>query len=501
MLQDIQEDRLQMHKYYAQVSRSDSELAEIVSDLQNKHQDRLNDLDTAGERTLQHVWWPFVQHADITDPKQVQVIDSAHCDHFSVFDSNSTSNLLTDTFDASASWWTQCLGHAHPELVLAMSNAAGRYGHVIFPTSTHKPALNLTEKLLQTVGKGWASRVFFSDDGSTATEVGIKMALHAYAKHNKVAEEVKPFLGILGLKGSYHGDTIGAMDASEPSVYSKSVEWYRGRGYWFDPPSIQIKNGRCSVQDGSEEAASFGDLAEVYDVQARLNSPLAAKYRERILSALEEVTKQPNSIKFGALVLEPVVMGAGGMIFVDPLFQRVLVDTVRSPAARSLLSTSGESSESWSGLPVVFDEVFTGLYRVGPVSSSHLLGVSPDIACYAKILTGGMLPMSVTLASESIFASYLGEKKTDALLHGHSYTAQPIGCAVANQTLEILGDMDWADAQADWRSNGSQPWSLWNKDDVLELSKNSKVEGVMALGTVLSIQLAGSGGELLHASA
>ena len=190
-------------------------------------------------------------------------------------------------------------------------------------------------------------------------------------------------------------------------------------------------------------------------------------------------------------------MGAGGMIFVDPLFQRVLVDSVRtSPCFSRTIRKEG----SWSGLPVIFDEVFVGLYRLGMESTTRVLGVHPDISVHAKILTGGLVPLAVTLASAPIFDAFRGDDKADALLHGHSYTAYPLGCEVANETLRIVAKMaagaEWADAQAQWRAGEDQPahvWSFWAPEFVDALSKCGAVGEVMTLGTVLALKVAGDG--------
>lgn len=193
-------------------------------------------------------------------------------------------------------------------------------------------------------------------------------------------------------------------------------------------------------------------------------------------------------------------MGAGGMIFVDPLFQRVLVDVIRS---RGTSSTLGPGE--WQGLPVIFDEVFIGLYRLGFESATSVLGVNPDISVNAKILTGGLVPLAVTMASDSIFQSFYSDKKVDALLHGHSYTAYPVGCEVANETLTLIEKLTksdpWAEAQAKWQpkeaNQNSEPgdaiprvWSFWDPGFVNALSHSGAVEGVMALGTVLSFKVA-----------
>lgn len=510
------EDEQQMREYYQRITEKEDAIPAVIERLQQSHAKRLAALEAAPREAREHFWWPFLQHQHVESDSQVLNIDSAHRDCFETFtDSASTpttltanrsSSLLQPTYDGSASWWTQCLGHSNPDLALAAAYAAGRYGHVIFPQAVYEPALDLSKRLLECVGKHWASKVFFSDDGSTGMEVALKMALRAYSKRYAIAEAERPNLGILGLKGSYHGDTIGSMDASEKSVYSKSVEWYRGRGFWLDPPTVAIKGDQAAVsfdgqqwqdEDGcTKEDACFSNLAEVYDVEARLNSPLAHLYRNHILSMLQMATSGPDPVQLGALVLEPVVMGAAGMLFVDPLFQRTLVDTVRSPAAAATLATEKSDrndSKGWANLPVVFDEVFVGLYRLGKASASDFLGCKPDVACFAKILTGGLVPMSVTLASQEIYDTFLGPTKVEALLHGHSYTAHPVGCSVANKALEILDQLDMVPYMSQWSDDASATvpavWSLWDQAVVEKLATLETVESAMALGCVLAIKL------------
>lgn len=172
-----------------------------------------------------------------------------------------------------------------------------------------------------------------------------------------------------------------------------------------------------------------------------------------------------------------------------------------------------DDPQAWSGLPVVFDEVFTGLYRLGRVSSSALLGVHPDVSVHAKLLTGGLVPLCTTAASASVFAAFAGADKTDALLHGHSYTAHPVGCQVAVESLRALAEMDrrgewdWAKRENGWAgpgsglvqkeekaprhaSGGPEPvWSVWSHDRVVSLSRSPRVFGAWALGSVLAVHL------------
>ena len=201
----------------------------------------------------------------------------------------------------------------------------------------------------------------------------------------------------------------------------------------------------------------------------------------------------------------------------DPLFQRSLVQVVRenpqlfdhSSPAGSSNSAKVTSSEDWTGLPVIFDEVFTGLYRLGRFSSASFLGLNPDISVHAKLLTGGLVPLCTTLASESIFKAFLGAEKSDALLHGHSYTAHAVGCNVARTAVGMMMDMEkdgaWDEYKRSWvsqpvhgskhrgnvhpESRKSEIWSNWSSDFVTAVSHHEKAEGVIALGSVLAITL------------
>ncbi|CAD6890106.1 unnamed protein product [Tilletia controversa] len=625
-------------------SSSTQGLSAVLQHLQQRHNARLQNLDSLAQRTRDVCWWPFTQHEQFKSNSDVTVIDSAYGDMFVSYTkptsssrqddqqgSNSPGSLLSPLLDSSASWWTQCLGHAHPRLALAAARAAARYGHVIFPGAANEPATKLSELLL---GRSpvdsssikskpsvapWASRVFFSDDGSTGTEVAFKMAIaSAEARYSTrtgqpsaslprtaqadVDAKAVPAAGtakasrsssskfmpaqtqvdraplqpaVLGLRGSYHGDTIGAMDASDPSVYNARVPWYTGKGAWIGAPVVRFKDGVAAVEADIDVGAEqewdsivdalgpsssavslsssvawrreYGSLSDVYDLSHRLTSdPLVGIYRRHLQTLLRQVAEQHavvgpggkgDGYRFSALVLEPIILGAGGMRFVDPLFQRVLVDVVRedgeelfgswddfprlgASGGRKSPGASSRKEGDWRGLPVVFDEVFTGLYRLGQLSPSRsLLGVNPDILVLAKILTGGLVPMSVTLASSSIFETFTfpGSTKVDALLHGHSYTAHAVGCEVAQETLGILSRMDgegaWEASRKEWQTP-SQPshladgearqgtnvgqsspiWSFWSADAVDKLSRSARVRSVMTLGTVLVVELVDENG-------
>lgn len=519
---DLKENFRLTEKYYEEIVPASQQggLFNILSHLDDCHSRRIAELDSMPRRSLETIWWPFVQHGLVTSEGDINVIDSAHGDFFTIYNGHrsapassksltTTHSLLEPQFDGSASWWTQAVGHASPSLTLAAARAAGRYGHVMFPQATHLPALKLAERLVRDgPGKGWAARAFFSDDGSTGMEVALKMALRAFAgrQGKQLDGQQRKHLGILGLKGSYHGDTIGAMDACEEGVYT--CEWHEAKGYWLDPPTVSNRKGNMVIAlppaiaaQGAVDAAdvNMSSLARTYNVEERLKTPLAAVYRDYIERTLKNL-RDSGGPTLAALVLEPLVMGAGGMIFVDPLFQRVLIDVVRGTPS----TVSASRPSHWSALPVIFDEVFIGLYRLGLQSAGPLLGVFPDISVNAKILTGGLVPLAVTLASDSIFQAFISENKVDALLHGHSYTAYPIGCEVANEALNIVerlasGDQ-WNDARSKWGVSGSAEakqigvWSFWDPAFVDAVSRLDVVEEVMTLGAVLAIKVRDSAG-------
>ncbi|KAJ5946157.1 hypothetical protein N7454_002996 [Penicillium verhagenii] len=500
-------DEEAMLSYYGQASQ-ESEILRLLEQMTINNKQRIERLEEMRERAQDLIWYPFTQHQGM-QAKDITVIDSAHDDYFHTFDSSraaTSDGELRPTFDGSASWWTQGLGHGNPELSLSAAYAAGRYGHVMFAGAVHEPALSLADSLLKTLDNPRFSKVFYTDNGSTGMEVAIKMGLRASCdRYGWDASQEK--INILGMKGSYHGDTIGVMDCSEPSTYNKKVEWYRGRGHWFDFPLVKMVDGKWKVevpQELQEDLGSdtqFSSLGSVFDLNSRLDSEASERYRKYIHRTIKDLV-DIHGMKFGALILEPVILGAGGMLFCDPLFQRCLTDVVREhPELFSPNATSAKASPSWSGLPIIFDEVFTGLYRLGRATAASFLDVHPDIAVNAKLLTGGLIPLCTTAASKEIFDTFSSPEKSDALLHGHSYTAHAVGCTVAVDSLRTMSKMDkdgsWDGFRADWQTTPSassaaatpEVWSVWSNGLLQDLSCAESVESVFAIGTVLSISL------------
>ncbi|GKY90896.1 hypothetical protein MPSEU_000062400 [Mayamaea pseudoterrestris] len=441
----------------------------------------LNSLTSSGSDIM---WWPFTQHGNLTnneEPHDVTHIDSASGDDYIVLKNSHDYRCQqrVNMFDASASWWTQGLGHGNSTMALAAAAAAGRYGHVIFPQVVHAPAINLSHYLINENGPGdeWADRVFFSDDGSTAMEVAIKMGMKLYQKRMKVTDEQRDEMEwmVCAQAGCYHGDTLGVMDVAEPSVYNQAqTPWYESRGLFLETPTFGYRDGMLEIThpEGSEPtngaSSTFGSIRQAMDVGARMISrSLFSHYKETIELQwmVYEHSGGPRR-KIGCVIIEPVLMGAGGMQFVDPLWQKALIEIAEA-----------------RNVPVIFDEVASGLHRVGVVSCREIIRSNPDIACYAKLLTGGLVPMSVTLATEETFEAFLGDTKGQALLHGHSYTAHPVGCVSALHALEaydaVLPDHD--------KSKGPRMW--FDEDQVKSLSHLPLVDKAFTLGTVLAVTI------------
>jgi dethiobiotin synthetase/adenosylmethionine--8-amino-7-oxononanoate aminotransferase len=455
-------------------------------------------LKDARDKAIRTIWWPFTQHRDLSN---IEIFDSRYGEYLVMAEQDkSDSSMHSMLYDGCASWWTQGITANHvPGMALSIGNAVGRYGHVIFPKNVHRPALDLAIEMINLVGNGWASRVFFSDNGSTAVEVALKMAFRKYMMSKGILDDEKIKMEVLGLEGAYHGDTLGTMDAVAPSVFNGRLQtpWFEGRGLFLDPPTMHIANkkwkfnsslstygyqGNCDETDSCPpifatrvSSACIDEYEHEKRESSRERKELMDCYKEYISAAIDNHEGGgAGQTRIGACIIEPVVQGAGGMRLIDPDFQRAMVDICRA-----------------RGIPVIVDEVFTGLWRLGvPSAAEQLLGIKPDIGCYAKLLTGGMVPMSLTLSNEEIFKAFEGDSKSLALLHGHSYTAHPIGCAAALHALRVFST---SESNPNLESDGSQCLSsLWHKENVRMISSLPGVSGAYALGTVLAVELKAS---------
>ncbi|XP_071729663.1 bifunctional dethiobiotin synthetase/7,8-diamino-pelargonic acid aminotransferase, mitochondrial [Rutidosis leptorrhynchoides] len=458
-------------------------LKEITISSFQKRTERLHEMPKKAQEIF---WWPFTQHKLIPEEK-VTVIDSRCGENFAVHKVED-EGCITQMFDACASWWTQGPNAAlQIKLARDMGYTAARFGHVMFPENVYEPALECAELLLQSVGKGWASRVYFSDNGSTAIEIALKMAFRKFLVDNELLLNIpqdntldsRIELKVLALKGSYHGDTLGAMEAQAPSPYTGFLQqpWYTGRGLFLDPPLVSMCNGVWKITVPRnihakdvilEDTLTFSSHEQVFN-KSRDDSSLASIYSTYISDELLLSSGSTKSSHVGALIIEPVIQGAGGMLMVDPLFQRVLAKECKIRK-----------------IPVIFDEVFTGFWRLGVESAAELLFCKPDIACFAKLMTGGVIPLAVTLATNDVFKSFVGDSKLKALLHGHSYSAHALGCAAACNSIKWFKD-----PQTNPNLAPEQKFlrELWDTEVVRMISFHPAVKRVVSLGTLFAVEL------------
>ncbi|WOL05523.1 bifunctional dethiobiotin synthetase/7,8-diamino-pelargonic acid aminotransferase, mitochondrial [Canna indica] len=479
--------------WFNESSKTFSSLKEILLSAHVKRIERLHDMPRKAGRLF---WWPFTQHKLVPE-KNVTVIDSRCGENFSIHKVKDNQEMLIPQFDACASWWTQGPDSIlQIELAKDIGYSAARYGHVMFPENVYEPALQCAELLLEGVGKGWASRAYFSDNGSTAVEIALKMAFRKYMfDHEICAASPKfrlhgscPELKVLALNGSYHGDTLGAMEAQAPSSYTSFIQqpWYSGRGLFLDAPECFISNGLwnlsvpdCLQSNLKPEDMRFSSCAELF-CPSRDSSPIANNYATYISEKLCDLAGSSHSILVGALIIEPVIHGAGGMHMIDPLFQRALV---RECQVRKI--------------PIILDEVFTGFWRLGRESAAELLGCQPDVSCFAKLMTGGVVPLAATLTTESVFEAFKGDSKLMALLHGHSYSAHAIGCASAAKAVQWFKDPS-TNANIDVERKILK--ELWDVELVHKISYLPAVKRVIALGTLFAVELKADGSDAGYAS-
>ena len=289
--------------------------------------------------------------------------------------------------DCISSWWVNLHGHANPRIADAIRAQAERLEHVIFAGFTHEPAERLAEALTRLLPPP-LERVFYSDDGSTAVEVALKMA---YQHGSNRGEARRTFLAF---EGAYHGDTFGAMAVGARSLFTRAYT-----DLLFDVVHLPFADTWIGDDGVAErEGAAL----------KRLESALAS---------------EPE--RYAALVVEPLVQGAGGMRMCRPDFLRGIEAIARR-----------------FGVLLIFDEVMTGFGRTGDWFACTRADVHPDIVCLAKGLTGGFLPMAATVASKEVYEAYVSSDPRKALWHGHSYTANPLGCAAALASLELLSEAE-----------------------------------------------------------
>jgi adenosylmethionine---8-amino-7-oxononanoate aminotransferase len=314
---------------------------------------------------LDHVWLPYAQMKTMARPLAVT---ATHGSRIRLTDGR-------ELIDGIASWWTACHGYNHPHIRAAVERQLAQMPHVMFGGLVHEPALTLARRLVGLLGPGDLDRVFFSDSGSVAVEVALKMAVQYWRNRGRRSRT-----RFLAFTGAYHGDTTGAMAVSDPQ--------------------------------GSMHAAFRGLLPE----QITVDLPA-----DEMSTAGLESTLERHADELAAVIVEPLVQGAGGMRFHDAQVLR----TLRAAADRYELL-------------LIFDEIFTGFGRTGALFAFQAAGVVPDIITLSKALTGGTLPLAATIAGKKVFEVFWSDDPAHALMHGPTFMANPLACAAANASLDLF---------------------------------------------------------------
>jgi adenosylmethionine-8-amino-7-oxononanoate aminotransferase len=310
------------------------------------------------------LWHPYTQMKTAEPP--LAIIRGKGCTLFT-----ETGRTL---LDGISSWWVNLHGHSHPEITQRVSEQLAKLEHVLFAGFTHPPAIELAERVLKTL-PGNQTRVFYSDNGSTSVEIGLKMALQFWSNRG-----FRQKIRIVALEGGYHGDTFGAMSVSGRSAFTTPFEPY------------------------------------LFPVD-RIPAPLKGE-EHRSIEALQKLLDAGTVAVF---VFEPLVQGAGGMRFL-------------SAEALSLQIRRCQQYE----VLCLADEVMTGFFRTGKFWACDSLTEKPDIFCIAKGLSGGTTPLAMTTCTDAIFEAFLSDNRSKALFHGHSFTANPVGCAAGLASLTLL---------------------------------------------------------------
>ncbi|HEY8388547.1 MAG TPA: adenosylmethionine--8-amino-7-oxononanoate transaminase [Parasegetibacter sp.] len=318
-------------------------------------------------RDQKYIWHPYTQHKNMVFPVPVE-----RAERTILFGADGRQYI-----DAVSSWWVTVHGHGHPYIAKKIYEQALKLEQVIFTGFTHEPAVRLAERLLPML-PGNFSKLFYSDNGSTATEVAIKMALQFWWNLLGQPEKTTERNRILAFKDAYHGDTFGAMSVSGRSIFTRPF-----RDQLFDVEVI--------------------DLPDASNI-----NQLTAFLRE-------------NGKKIAGFIFEPLVQGAGGMRMYQAEYMNWLLQVCREEK-----------------IICIADEVMTGFGRTGTMFACEQLDVKPDIICLSKGITGGVMALGATACSEEIYEAFLHDDKLRTFFHGHSFTANPMACAASLASLDLF---------------------------------------------------------------
>lgn len=351
------------------------------------------------------IWHPFTHQKDRADN-----IFITHAEGPWLYDDKGKRYL-----DAISSWWVNLHGHAHPKIAEAIYEQAKKLEHIIFAGFTHEPAIRLAETLMPLLPGAFA-KIFYSDNGSTSTEVALKMSIQYW--WNRGVKKTK----ILAFHNSYHGDTFGAMSVSDRGVFTLAFHDRLFEVVFIDTPTAEnLSELRTAISELGHEVACF--------------------------------------------IYEPLVQGAGGM----KMYDAALMD--------QLLATAKEQE-----IICIADEVMTGFGRTGKLFASEYMTHKPDIICLSKGITGGALPLGVTACAEHIYEAFVQDDKLKTFFHGHSFTANPLACASAVASLELL--------QTEECRKSIQRITQFNISLLADLApRNLPIRNLRTLGTILAFEL------------
>lgn len=364
------------------------------------------------QRDAKHLWHPYTQHKTAALPIGIVKGEGAL-----LWDENGKQYI-----DAIASWWVNPYGHSNKFIADAIYKQLTSLEHVLFGGFTHEPAVVLSEKLIEILPAN-QEKLFFSDNGSTAVEIAIKVALQYF--YNKGEKRLK----IIAFENAFHGDTFAAMAASGISFFTEAFK---------------------------------GSLIEV----ARIPAPVAGKEAEGLLK-LKELAATGE---YAAFIFEPLVQGAAGMVMYEP------------QELDKLMATCKEHN-----VFTIADEVMTGFGKTGKNFACDYLTVEPDMMCLSKALTGGTIPMAITSFTQELYDGFYNDDVNKALFHGHTFTANPTGCAAALASLELLQSKAMQENLK--RINARH---LAFKEEV---ANHPRVKTTRVLGVIFALEVAREGNE------
>ena len=343
-------------------------------------QDRETESDLA--RDFQNIWHPCTQHKDFETIKPLMV-DRA--DGVYLFDRQGKRYL-----DAISSWWVNLLGHNHPRLNAALNSQLEKMAHVMFAGITHQPAIDLASSLIKASAEN-LSKVFFSDNGSTSVEVALKMSLQYWQQTGK--ENKTRFIY---LKGGYHGETLGALSVCGLDIFRNKFE-----KVLLD--NLEVEGPDC------------------------FRCPYGLNRDSCSAECFEPMEKALDQKNIAGVIVEPLVQGAAGMKIYPPVYLKKLQSACDSHSVH-----------------LIFDEIAVAFGRTGSLFVSGQHDIRPTFLCLSKGITSGYLPLAVTLTTEEIYSAFYDDYNNwKMFIHSHSYSANPLACSVANETLAIVCQNDF----------------------------------------------------------